>query len=202
MRRDNYLEQIIDNAKKYQSQLLDKSIMFVYRNDTSVIDYIEVKFKKNNFKHLTGIESRLKPAEFFDNCLNRSLGIDSYRATSNTPLKLSVFGTLLQLPIISATIGEFNGTNPNLQFDIAVAKHQMVLGLIKDRSNFYFPITLLKDGDHFNYMKSQHPILLTFTRDGNAETNGYTPTYINYKYEPDKVFSELSNQIQRLCKFS
>lgn len=202
MKRDNYLEEILENAKKYQSQLLDKSILFIYQNVSRKVEYIQAKFTKNNFKHLTGIQSDLQPSEFFNNCINRSLGIDTYKPTPNTPLKLSVFGVLLQLPFISATIGEFNGINEKLQFDIVVAKHQMVLGLIKGNSNFYFPITLLKEGNHYNYMKSQHPILMTFIRDGNSETNGYTPSYINNKYEPDWVFSELPQQIKELCKYS
>jgi hypothetical protein len=116
MKKDNYLGQIVENAEKYQSLLLDKAILFVYRNETGT-NYIEVKFKKENFKHLTGVKTRLKPTEFFDNCINHRLGIDSYRATSYTPLKLSVFHTLVHLPEIPATIGEFNGTDAHLQLD-------------------------------------------------------------------------------------
>ncbi|MCX6054529.1 MAG: PBECR4 domain-containing protein [Chloroflexi bacterium] len=200
MQRDNYLEQIIENAKKYKSQLLNKTILFVYRNEKGIIDYIEAKFEEKNFRHLTGVETRLKPGDFFNNCINHSLGANSFVATSTTPLKLSVFNTLVQLPSISASIGEFNGANPRLQCEIIIAKYQMVLGL-KRQNKFYFPVTLLKEGNHFDCMKSQHPILITFTREGDSETAGYNPTYINKKCEADKVFSELPRQIQVLCHF-
>ena len=126
MGKDNYLGKIIGSAEKYQSKLLDKAILFVYRNETGV-NYIEVEFKKENFKHLTGVKSRLDSDIFFDKCINHRLGIDSYQSTSFTPLKLSVFDTFVHLHEYPATIGEFNGTNPLLQLDIVVAKYQKIL---------------------------------------------------------------------------
>ena len=199
MQRNNYLEQIIESAKKYQSQLLNRVILFVYQNPTDV-EYIEVKFEKGNFKHLIGVETKLKPTNFFENCINRQLGINSFRVTSNTPVKLSVFNTLVHLPNIPATIGEFDGTNPKLEFDIAIAKHEMVLGVIKTQDHYYAPLTLLKAGNHFNYMKSQHPILMTFTKSIGTEVAQYIPSYINAKCDANKVISKLPKHIQETCE--
>jgi hypothetical protein len=201
MKKNNYLEKIVENAEKYQSLLLDKAILFIYQNKKDT-NYIEVKFKKENFKHLTGVETRLKPAEFFDNCINHRLRIDSYRATSFTPLKLSVFPTLVHLPEIPATIGEFNGANPHLQLDIVIAKYQMVLGLSKEHSKFYFPATLLKEGNFFNYMKSQNPILLTFIKRVDSERTEYISSYVNDKCDKNTIISELSRDIVKDCQLS
>ena len=201
MGKENYLEKIIECAEKYQSQLLNKAILFIYRIETGV-DSIEVEFKKVNFKHLTGVKSRLDSDIFFDKCINHRLGIDSYQPTSFTPLKLSVFDTFVHLHEHPAIIGEFNGTNPLLQLDIVVAKYQMVLGLSKDRSNYYFPVTLLKEGNYFKIMRSQNPILLTFIKKINSEVTEYSSSYINKKCDPNKVILELPKHIKTICKLS
>jgi hypothetical protein len=78
----------------------------------------------------------------------------------------------------------------------------MVLGLSKDCSNYYFPVTLLKEGNYFNIMKSQNPILLTFVRKIDSEITEYSSSYINNKCDPNKVISELPKHIRSVCKLS
>jgi len=58
------LKLIYISAKIYKEKVLDKSFMFVFNNE-----YIEVVFKKNNFKHLTGVSSNLNANQFFKNAL-------------------------------------------------------------------------------------------------------------------------------------
>lgn len=55
-------------ANIYKDKLLDKTFMFVFNNE-----YKEVTFKKNNFKHLTGVDSKLSAHQFFKNALSLRL---------------------------------------------------------------------------------------------------------------------------------
>lgn len=43
------------SAKKYQENLLNKKIIFIYKNKDN-LDFIEALFKDSNFMHLTGIK--------------------------------------------------------------------------------------------------------------------------------------------------
>jgi hypothetical protein len=193
MNKNDYLTQIISNAEAYQARLMDKAHLFLYQSEQEFCG-IEVNFTKANFKHLIGIETHLKANDFFDNCINHTLSSNLYRPSTNTPVKLLVFNTLLSLPEISATIGEYNGTNLHLQVDIIVAKQKMVLGLARNSSKFYFPKTLIREGDFYKYMKSQHPVLVTFTKSIGSGTSKYVPTYIHKKCDITELFSKLPKQ--------
>ena len=195
MKNGNYLKQIITCAENYRQFLLDKSILFVYCEGKK-IKWIEVEFRKNNFAHLTGIKTHLRPSDFFANCINHKLDINSYKTTSYTSLKLSTFTTLVHIPEISAVIGDYNGTNTYLQLDIVVAKHQMVLGLSKGRNKFYYPKTLLKEGNHFAYMKNQNPILLTCIKNIGSIKTDYALSYANKKSDVGKIISALPQKIK------
>jgi hypothetical protein len=193
MNKKDYLPQIISNAEAYQALLMDKAHLFLYQSEQEFCG-IEVSFIKANYKHLIGIETTLKANDFFDHCINHTLSSNSYLPSPNTPVKLLVFNTLLHLPEISATIGEYDGTNLNLQVDIVVAKHQMVLGLARNSSKFYFPKTLIREGNFFKYMKSQHPVLVTFTKSIGSGRSKYVPSYVNKKCDITELFSKLPKQ--------
>lgn len=55
------LTKLKKSAKKYK-ELMSLQYLIVYESN-----YIEVNFSKKCFKHLTGIQSSLKPKDFFDN---------------------------------------------------------------------------------------------------------------------------------------
>ena len=50
---------MIEGYKIYNSKLLDKDFLIVYKNTMSTqqnsIEYLEVECRKNNFMHLTGV---------------------------------------------------------------------------------------------------------------------------------------------------
>jgi hypothetical protein len=199
MGKESYLEKIIECAEKYQSQLLNKAILFIYQNVDGV-NSIEVRFKNVNFKHLTGVKSRLDSDIFFNKCINHRLDVSSYQPTSFTPLKLSVFDTFVHIHENPATIGEFDGANLLLQLDIVVAKSQTVLGLSKDSSDYYFPVTLLKEGNYFNIMKSQSPVLMTFIKNIYSARAEYSPSYIKMDCKTNEIISKLPIEFAEVIK--
>lgn len=201
MKKDNYLNDIIKNARDYESGLANKVLLFVYRNKTGV-NYIEAKFKKENFKHLTGVQTNLRPEEFFNNCINGNLSPTSYQASPNTPLKLSVLPTIINLPTLSATISEYNNSRPTIQVDIIIAKHQSVLGLTNNGGKYYYPKTVLKIPNLSSIMENQNPILLTYIRDINLKKTDYEISFINKKYDITEIVKEIPEKLREVYQQS
>lgn len=69
-------EQLLVAAQQYYSLISNviiiKSSAFKYQNK-----YV-IAFDKNNFLHLTGVVSKLKPADFFEKCINASIKFDDF----------------------------------------------------------------------------------------------------------------------------
>jgi len=68
------IKQLHNCAKLYQQNLENRNIMFVYKVDG--IKYIETKFTKANFLHLTGVQvlnNNLKAIPFYDKCIKQRL---------------------------------------------------------------------------------------------------------------------------------
>lgn len=61
-------------AKLYQQNLENKNVMFIYKEEE--IKYIETKFTKSNFLHLTGVKilnENIKANSFYDRCIKNRI---------------------------------------------------------------------------------------------------------------------------------
>lgn len=73
--KDKVLENIINYAEKYKRNLQNKNIMFIFLNQNK-LEYMETKFTKSNFLHLTGIKLKnksLNANSFFDRCIKNRI---------------------------------------------------------------------------------------------------------------------------------
>lgn len=64
---------IINGAKIYQKYFLGKHYLIIY-NDKCV----KLQFNKNNFLHLTGVDSYLKASKFFEFCIKENLTTNQF----------------------------------------------------------------------------------------------------------------------------
>ena len=53
-------------AKKYEEFLRGKHFLILFEKSDGMVDYVQLSFKNNNFKHLTGIQTKLTAIEFYD----------------------------------------------------------------------------------------------------------------------------------------
>ena len=78
MNKKLLINELCNCAKIYHKNLENRNIMFIYIDEE--IKYIETKFTKSNFLHLTGVElfnKNIKANSFYDRCMkNRILEID------------------------------------------------------------------------------------------------------------------------------
>jgi len=136
-------------AKLYEKNLLNKNIMFVYHKDNK-IQFYEVTFLKEHFKHLTGTISILNAYEFFYRAANNRLRIDDFEYKDNTTvLKLDNLIKAMTINQYSKMIGEYKKNKCYLSIQKISGNNNLMIGF-DEGENINYPKTLLK-GDIRNY---------------------------------------------------
>jgi hypothetical protein len=78
-----FAREICEAAKLYKENLVGKKFIYVFDQR-----YIEVLFKRKNFKHLTGIECNLSAEDFYKNALKNHLSPSQIFFTKEHPYEL------------------------------------------------------------------------------------------------------------------
>jgi len=78
-------EKLILAAKSY-SNLLKKRIVVSSPQFEISPSYI-VRFYETNFLHLTGVQTHLRPLDFYDKCLNETISEEEFDCESTTKIK-------------------------------------------------------------------------------------------------------------------
>ena len=161
-------------AKLYQNKLLNKKIIFIYLKDNK-IEFYEVTFLKEHFKHLTGTKSRLNAYEFFYRATNNRLRLDDFEYKDNTTgLKLDNLIKAMLLNEYSKMIGEYKKNKCYLAIEKITGNNNLMIGFDKGE-NINYPKTLLK-GDIRDYTYKAYRIIGIVSK--NIKENLYTE--INY----------------------
>ena len=171
-------------VKQYDTDLNNKLILMVYKetNKESAL-YLEIQFKAEHFLHLTGVQTKLKPNEFYKNLQKGVLSEKNISSTNYTEMKLRALTTLICIGNLNCQIGTYKGNRHYLQADMIVGKRISIMGLVKT-NNFYMPRTVIEEKIP-NIINSPQPTIATFKRSlGNNEK--YKITYINSKYDFEK----------------
>ncbi len=145
--KNEILKVLFRDSDLYMKKLLDKNLAFVYMQNGKT-QVMETLFNKENFLHLTGIETNnnIDPIKFFDLCLLKRLhNVDfDLKSDGTTELKLSVLDRLINIESTAKMIGDFNGQRPKLYTEKIVGNIYACIGFIKC-DEFYIPNTSLKE---------------------------------------------------------
>lgn len=152
--KEKLLKSIKEAKNIFDKTLLNKSFLYIYKNKiTSQIEFFEMKCSKNNFLHLTGVETKLNGKMFYSALDENKLSLEEidYKSNGTTRLKLDIFS---RLPLLfnSAIQVCFQDEffTLKLKVDIMINKTRLdqkdiILGLKKDKKyNFYVPASILK----------------------------------------------------------
>lgn len=91
----------------YEENLMNKNVLFLYLQNNE-INYYEVTFLKEHFKHLLGIKTKLNAYEFFYKCRKNRLKLQDFEyKDSTTGLKLDNVIKSMNLNSYAKMIGEF-----------------------------------------------------------------------------------------------
>lgn len=153
MSRDkkNDLNIIKQAAKLYEKNLSNKNVLIIYLRNNKV-NYYEVTFKKENFKHLTGIKTKLNSYEFYYRATNNRLRLNDFEYKDNTTaLKIDNLIKAMTLNSYLKMIGDFRHNKIYLAIKKLAGNNNLIIGF-DEGENINYPKTLLK-GDIRDYTR-------------------------------------------------
>ena len=144
---------VLNCAKKYQQNLLNKMLLVIYRDRyDNKIRFIEVIFHKRNYQHLTGLELidkngkvlRNQSLNFYRKCIENKLGLHEFRFRQDgtSQLKLTALPILMDVTKITKITGDYNNIKPYLFVDKVMGGVNFCLGLTLE-DNVYVPSSAL-----------------------------------------------------------
>ena len=144
MKKDQAIKDLRQFANDYAEKLEEKKLLFIF-SDFPRLDYLQVRFRKNNFKHMTGVETSLSPSLFYDACLHGKLSENDFEFSKDgtTQLKFQIMNGIINIFRTGRFIGEYNGKRPYLITDKLVGNNNYCLGL-KKNIKYYSPNSVLK----------------------------------------------------------
>lgn len=157
---------VLNCAKKYQQNLLNKMLLVIYRDRLdNKIRFIEVIFHKRNYQHLTGLELidnqgkvlRNQSVNFYRKCIENKLGLNEFkfRQDGTSQLKLTALPILMDITKITKITGDYNNIKPYLLVDKVMGGVNFCLGLTLE-DNVYVPSSaLLEDIKNLTNIPSQ-----------------------------------------------
>ncbi len=195
MSRDkkNDLNIIKQAAVLYDKYLLNKNILFIYLKNNK-IEYYEVTFLRDHFKHLTGVKTDLNAYEFYYRAKNNRLRIKDFEYKDNTSrLKIDNIIKAMNFSSFSKMIGEFKNNKVYVSLKKVTGNNNLILGF-DEGENINYPKTLLK-GDVRDYTRKVYRIIGILSK--NLSDKKYnTLKYIAKNINAQKFLS--NNELKKI----
>ena len=154
LNKDKALKIIINCAKIYNEELKDNNFKIFYIKDSEQKS-VEIQFRDTNFKHLTGVETKIPAKMFYEACISNKLSVNDFKIDNkgNVQRKLNVLPALNSLFTGACQIGPYDERfGIKLRSDYMVGKNYICVGF-KKQERKDFPITLLSE----DIRKQTHP---------------------------------------------
>lgn len=184
----------ISEAKNYKRNYVDYEYL-VCSNAFSIKDYYIINAKEENYQHLIGVNSLLKPQDFFQKCYYETLEQEDFnfikRGQSEKSVKGSVRRKITVLPNMMNLFHsnfkvEETFTKNKISCSFATADNKCTLGFINTSKSY--PKTLIK-GNELNANKMKDVSLVLRKKAGKEKFDeiiiGNSDVLINY-YEKIK----------------
>lgn len=193
------IERIVECAKNYDKNLNNKNIMFIYLENQE-IKYLEAKFTKANFLHLTGIRivnRKMNVKSFYSKCIANRIKESEVqeREDGNTKNKLSVLNSLMYIHKNARIIGDFNQNRIFLYSDKIIGSISACLGFISS-GKYYICNTSLKEDIRKITCNRGKIVCIICKQIQDLKYNKIT--YIDEKYR-NRIFSdkEINKKIEK-----
>ncbi len=192
MNQRDALNIITECAGLYDKQLLNKSVLFIYK-DRRALQFKETIYQRGNFLHLTGVITKLSPKDFYKLCMQHRLSESDFMQAKNgtSDLKLRVLNELMHLPFRAKMIGDFDSLRLFLHTDLVAGSSYAAMGFISNRS-VYIPNTALNE-DTRKVVKEAFPILLTYRKD--ISDSSYSECCYTSKILPEDQIIVIKNYL-------
>lgn len=159
-------DDVVEASLAYESNYVLIDYLIVYGKD-SKFSHITIKAERDNYLHLTGIITKLKPKIFFEKCLNNTLLSSDIDVPATKALEKSYKGTLRRKinvlkdftkGVDSSYVIQENYVKNRVVCSIASTNLNLTIGYI-DTGNCLRPKSLIS-GDSLDYSKKQSLFLI------------------------------------------
>jgi hypothetical protein len=171
MNKSQALDIVCQCAAEYRLKLEGKNYLFIF-GSAQGCSYFETAFPKQNFHHLTGINSpNLSALEFYFACLDHRLpaGQVLFSKDGTTPLKLDVLPALMRIYRTAKMVGDYDNSRTHLYTEKIAGGVMANLGFIRDKNypgnGFYVPNTAIRDDIRLLTLKPVKRVLVTLSKD-------------------------------------
>ena len=196
MTKESVLGVLFFQAENYQKNLENKEMLFLFGNlQEDDMEYIEVKFTKEHFFHLTGVKLSKQSTihnsfEFYDACINHRLKpSDIYiNLDGTTEKKISVLPHLTSIYKNPNKIGLYNYQRQKLKTELLIGDQNYCVGFVQpDKDGCFIPNTLLKENIRKVVYSGSQRIMAVLSK--NCKEPYYNElNYINYnKYTAETL---------------
>ena len=187
--KDKAISIVVECAKKYEKNLVDKTVMFVCIDKYKKVSYVELEFIKSNFLHLTGckVKNGLSAKDFYNRCINGKLGVDDFELSQDgtTELKLEILSILLEKNLSANLIGDYKANNPKLYTEKIAGGVKAGMGIVLNKKGKYVPNTALNI-DVRQYVSDYVRIIATYIKNKD-EDKYYEQVYKAKKVNWDEI---------------
>ena len=180
--KKNVLKVIINSAKLYKNNLVDKNFLIVSKTNNTPYKFWELKFEKKQFAHLTGVKLNISSTYFYKKAISRSLSIKDFepRSDGSTELKLEVLPKLMEFKDSIRMIGDYDDCSPKLYTEVLAGNLQGALGFVTDEKSDLVPNTCLKCNTKLRSKPERIVLMLS--------KKFYENEYCNIEYIAEKNF--------------
>lgn len=164
--REEILSIINTCALKYKENLCNKALLFVAANK-NVSVHFEALFLPQNFKHLTGVKSKLSGTDFFNLAVKNRISVKDIEPASDgtTDLKLDVLFQLMNIHYTARMIGDYDHTKSLLVTDKIAGTVTAAMGFTMSSNGMYLPNTALKkDVRDITTKATRHRVIAIFAK--------------------------------------
>ena len=177
--RKEIIKTIENAARVYKDQLVGKTFLYVFDGR-----YIEVMFKAENFKHLTGVDSSLSAKRFLKLAVHNMLGENQISFSSRHPYALckKKLGHITE-------IASFASSESFMLEEISTNSFTYKFGT----SDLNFTLCMGEDLDSYGIKKSRCLVAQSL-RDGDCfskSKNVYAVSHILMKKNDEKLYGEV-----------
>lgn len=197
--------EINNAAQLYKKHLAGKKFLYVFDDR-----YIEVCFKTDSFRHLTGVETSLSAKRFYQYAVKKQLQSSQIYFTSRHPYSLckKKLKHICEIAVLASTENfmleeiltntkRYKFGTTNLNFTLCLNKEYDKNG--QEKSECYI-VESLRDEDCFSKSKIAYEVSYIFSKDNSSKKYSdvlFMDKRTNLDMLPDQVASMISESLKK-----
>ena len=191
--REKIVSAICVAAKQYKQNLVGKKFLFVFEQRS-----IEIVFKKDSFKHLTGVSTYLSAKQFYKKALDGTLRKEQIWFDEQHPFYLCVRKINHISDIFQITVNECflleNINTKTVTYQFGATNLKFTLCMTSQENSFDFIIQSLRDEDCFEKASNVYEVISILSKQNDKKLYDKI-TYLDNRYALNKLPETIKEKI-------